>query len=199
MKVRCNWWKRFRSRTNIAVSIFFPARGRFEPENRGGGNPATEPADAGFRLWRDVCARPSRQRGRREAWQLQYHRRQHCLEVARFGGELFPRLVPEFHIHDFWARVRVRALGALRRGADLSWHAEVDIPLPERFFAGGGTSHSRLFAQPSRTSRSGDRISNWGLALLAFNQEMRFPMRLPFVGNRLGGTVFYDAGTYTPI
>ena len=39
--------------------------------------------------------------------------------------------------------------------------AEVDIPLPERFFAGGGTSHSRLFAQPSRTSRSGDRISNW--------------------------------------
>jgi outer membrane translocation and assembly module TamA len=27
-----------------------------------------------------------------------------------------------------------------------------------------------------------------------FNQELRFPMKLPFIGNRLGGTIFYDGG-----
>ena len=30
--------------------------------------------------------------------------------------------------------------------------------------------------------------------MLIFNQELRFPMRLPFVGTRLGGALFYDAG-----
>ena len=27
-----------------------------------------------------------------------------------------------------------------------------------------------------------------------FNQELRFPMKLPFIGNKLGGTIFYDGG-----
>ncbi len=78
--------------------------------------------------------------------------------------------------------------------------AEVDIPLPERFFAGGGTS-IRGFSLNQAGPR--DPVTGFpigGLALLAFNQELRFPMRLPFVGNRLGGTVFYDAGNvYTDI
>jgi outer membrane protein insertion porin family len=30
--------------------------------------------------------------------------------------------------------------------------------------------------------------------MLIFNQELHFPMRLPFVGNRLGGTLLYDGG-----
>jgi len=29
---------------------------------------------------------------------------------------------------------------------------------------------------------------------MVFNQELHFPTRLPFVGNRVGGTVFYDFG-----
>ncbi|HTU35922.1 MAG TPA: BamA/TamA family outer membrane protein, partial [Candidatus Acidoferrum sp.] len=68
------------------------------------------------------------------------------------------------------------------------------IPLPERFFAGGGTS-LRGFALNQAGPR--DPCSGFpvgGLALLAFNQELRFPMRLPFIGNRLGGTLFYDGG-----
>ena len=77
---------------------------------------------------------------------------------------------------------------------------EVDIPLPERFFAGGGTS-IRGFSLNQAGPR--DPVTGFpigGLALLAFNQELRFPMRLPFVGNRLGGTVFYDAGNvYTDV
>ena len=33
-----------------------------------------------------------------------------------------------------------------------------------------------------------------GQALLVFNQDLRFPMHLPLIGNRLGGAIFYDAG-----
>lgn len=70
----------------------------------------------------------------------------------------------------------------------------VTIPLPERFFAGGGTS-LRGFDLNQAGPR--DPVTGFpvgGLALLVFNQELRFPMRLPFVGNRLGGTLFYDGG-----
>lgn len=77
---------------------------------------------------------------------------------------------------------------------------EGDVPLPERLFAGGGTS-IRGFSLNQAGPR--DPVTGFpvgGLALLAFNQELRFPMRLPFVGNRLGGTIFYDAGNvYTDV
>ena len=68
------------------------------------------------------------------------------------------------------------------------------IPLPERFFAGGGTS-LRGFALNQagpRDSQTGFPVG--GQAMLVFNQEFRFPLRLPYLGNRLGGTLFYDGG-----
>lgn len=68
------------------------------------------------------------------------------------------------------------------------------IPLPERFFAGGGTS-LRGFSLNSagpRDPTTGFPVG--GLAVLIFNQELHFPMKLPEIGNRLGGTLFYDAG-----
>ncbi len=71
---------------------------------------------------------------------------------------------------------------------------EDDIPLPERFFAGGGTSlrgFSLNQAGP-RDPTSGFPVG--GLAMLVFNQELRFPMHLPLVGSHLGGALFYDAG-----
>ena len=74
-----------------------------------------------------------------------------------------------------------------------------DIPLPERFFAGGGTSLARIWrsTRPARAIRSpGFPIG--GQALLVFNQDLRFPMHLPLIGNRLGGAVFYDAGNVFP-
>jgi outer membrane protein assembly complex protein YaeT len=69
-----------------------------------------------------------------------------------------------------------------------------DVPLPERFFAGGGNS-LRGFG----LNQAGPRDPNTGfpiggLAMLVFNQELRFPMRLPFVRGNLGGALFYDVG-----
>jgi outer membrane protein insertion porin family len=68
------------------------------------------------------------------------------------------------------------------------------IPLPERFFAGGGTS-LRGFALNQAGPR--DPCTGFpvgGQALLALNQEFRFPMRLPYIGTSLGGAFFYDGG-----
>src|SRR6266446_4481570 len=68
------------------------------------------------------------------------------------------------------------------------------IPLPERFFAGGGTS-LRAFALNQAVPR--DDLTGFpvgGQALLILNQEFRFPMRLPFIGTALSGALFYDGG-----
>lgn len=69
-----------------------------------------------------------------------------------------------------------------------------DIPLPERFFAGGGNS-LRGFGLNEAGPR--DPVTGFpvgGQALVIFQQEMRFPMHLPKLGTKLGGALFYDAG-----
>jgi outer membrane protein insertion porin family len=69
-----------------------------------------------------------------------------------------------------------------------------EIPLPERFFAGGGTS-LRGFALNQAGPR--DSVTGFpvgGQALLILNQEFRFPMRLPYVGTAVSGALFYDGG-----
>lgn len=77
-----------------------------------------------------------------------------------------------------------------------------DIPLPERFFAGGGNS-LRGFglnqAGPRHSLTTGTLEATGfpvgGLAMVVFNQELRFPFpRLPYVGDKLGGAIFYDGG-----
>ncbi|MGC1482328.1 MAG: POTRA domain-containing protein [Candidatus Acidiferrum sp.] len=68
------------------------------------------------------------------------------------------------------------------------------IPLPERFFGGGGTS-LRGFALNQAGPR--DPCTGFpvgGQAMLVLNQEFRFPMRLPYIGTQLGGALFYDGG-----
>ncbi len=73
-----------------------------------------------------------------------------------------------------------------------------DIPLPERFFAGGGTS-LRGFGLNQAGPR--DPVTGFpigGQTELIFNQDLRFPMHLPLIGDRLGGAVFYDAGNVFP-
>ncbi|MBL8227046.1 MAG: BamA/TamA family outer membrane protein [Bryobacterales bacterium] len=81
----------------------------------------------------------------------------------------------------------------LSRNTTFGWignYASVDIPLPERFFAGGAVSH-RGFPE----NQAGPRDVFTGFPLggrtLLFNQtELRFP----FIGNNIGGVIFHDAG-----
>lgn len=71
---------------------------------------------------------------------------------------------------------------------------EDDIPLPERFFAGGGTT-LRGFGLNQAGPR--DPVTGFpigGLGLLTFNQQLQFPMHLPLIGSRASGGIFYDAG-----
>jgi outer membrane protein insertion porin family len=68
------------------------------------------------------------------------------------------------------------------------------IPLPERLFSGGG-SNLRGFALNQAGPR--DSITGFpvgGQALLVINQELRFPLKFPFVPSGLGGVFFYDGG-----
>ena len=68
------------------------------------------------------------------------------------------------------------------------------IPLPERFFAGGAQSLRGFSLNQAGPRDPCTGFPVGGLALLVFNQELHFPMKLPFIGNRLGGTIFYDGG-----
>jgi outer membrane protein assembly complex protein YaeT len=73
-----------------------------------------------------------------------------------------------------------------------------DIPLPERFFAGGGTSLRGFGLNQAGPRDPATGFPIGGQAELIFNQDLRFPMHLPLIGDRLGGAVFYDAGNVFP-
>ena len=69
-----------------------------------------------------------------------------------------------------------------------------EIPLPERFYAGGGTSLRGFGLNQAGPRDPATGFPVGGEAMLVFNQDLRFPMHLPLIGDRLGGAVFYDAG-----
>jgi outer membrane protein assembly complex protein YaeT len=69
-----------------------------------------------------------------------------------------------------------------------------DIPLPERFFAGGGTSLRGFGLNQAGPRDLTTGFPVGGLAMLTSNQELRFPLRLPFTTAAVRGALFYDAG-----
>jgi outer membrane protein assembly factor BamA len=100
----------------------------------------------------------------------------------------------------FARSIRVGVLSPYRDTVSLTFPAQTTqpppriIPLPERLYAGGGTS-LRGFALNQAGPR--DSVTGFpvgGQALLILNQEFRFPLHLPYVGNKIGGTLFYDGG-----
>ncbi|HMC29295.1 MAG TPA: POTRA domain-containing protein [Candidatus Angelobacter sp.] len=67
-------------------------------------------------------------------------------------------------------------------------------PLPERFFAGGSTSH-RGFGINQAGPRAATGFPLGGEALFLNNLELRTPpLPFPFVGNNLSAVVFHDMG-----
>jgi outer membrane protein assembly complex protein YaeT len=69
-----------------------------------------------------------------------------------------------------------------------------DIPLPERFFAGGGTTLRGFGLNQAGPRDAATGFPIGGLGMLMFNEQLQFPMQLPKIGNRIGGAVFYDGG-----
>jgi outer membrane protein insertion porin family len=68
------------------------------------------------------------------------------------------------------------------------------VPLPERFFAGGGTSIRGFGLNQAGPRDPCTGFPIGGLALLALNQELHFPTRFSVAGNHIGGAIFYDGG-----
>lgn len=68
--------------------------------------------------------------------------------------------------------------------------SEAQVPLPERFFGGGATSHRGFNENQAgpRDLQTGFPIG--GKALLINNTELRFPL----IGDDIGGVLFHDAG-----
>ena len=67
---------------------------------------------------------------------------------------------------------------------------DAGVPLPERFFAGGGTSN-RAFPDNQAGPRDlATGVPVGGKALINQSLELRFPL----IGDTLGGVLFHDAG-----
>ncbi len=114
------------------------------------------------------------------------------LASRAFGSQAdFTRLLVQnstYHPFGFGRRY------VLARSATFGWlhnlREETEIPLPERFFAGGAESH-RGFPQNQAGPR--DLLTGFplgGRALLLHKLELRFPL----LGENLGGVLFQDAG-----
>jgi outer membrane protein insertion porin family len=68
------------------------------------------------------------------------------------------------------------------------------VPLPERFFSGGGTSLRGFGLNQAGPRDPCTGFPVGGLAMLEFNQEVHFPTKFSVAGNRIGGAIFYDGG-----
>lgn len=69
-----------------------------------------------------------------------------------------------------------------------------EIPLPERYFAGGDTSLRGFGLNQAGPRDLGTGFPIGGSALVIFNQELHFPLKLPKLGSKVGGTLLYDVG-----
>jgi len=84
---------------------------------------------------------------------------------------------------------RTTSMGYLR-GFDTRGLIERDVPLPERFFAGGANTHRGF---PENQAGPRDLLTGFplgGKAMFVNGTELRFPM----VGHSVGGVLFHDAG-----
>jgi outer membrane protein assembly factor BamA len=84
---------------------------------------------------------------------------------------------------------------ATRIGVESSYGDFQIVPLPERFFAGGGNSHRGFSINQAgpRDPTTGSPLG--GNAMFVNNLEMRFPpVTVPFVGDNVSFAVFHDLG-----
>ncbi len=136
---------------------------------------------------------------------LIYDRRDDPLDPRRgaFGTLQLEQAVPFLGADERFTKLFVQAaayldfgrLGVLaasvRGGAIRPGDQDGDVPVSERFFAGGRTTHRAferdLLGIPGETIVEGTAVGGNGLLLL--NLDLRFP-----IAGAFGGSVFYDAG-----
>jgi outer membrane protein insertion porin family len=118
------------------------------------------------------------------------------IATSAFGSEAtFGRFLGQnTTYHPFHARRWVLARN-LRVGLAQTFGPTDELPLPERFFAGGGNS-LRGFAinqAGPRDLTTGEPLG--GNAMLVNSFELRTPtVALPWLGNNMGFVIFHDAG-----
>lgn len=88
-----------------------------------------------------------------------------------------------------WVLARNTTFGALRAFNYAGEEVE-PIPLGERFFSGGGTSHRGL---PEQQAGPRDLVTGFPLggSAMLFNQ---MELRMPLIGENISGVLFHDAG-----
>jgi outer membrane protein assembly factor BamA len=89
-------------------------------------------------------------------------------------------------------RKRLAFVSALRIGAQSPFGSTTDVPISERFFA-GGSSTVRGF-DTDLLGPLEDGLPTGGEGLLVLNGEVRFPLI-----SALRGVAFYDAGNVDPL
>jgi outer membrane protein assembly complex protein YaeT len=104
-------------------------------------------------------------------------------------------LVQHSEYHPFGYKGRFVLAHSTRLGIEQPWGTGAIIPLPERFFAGGGNS-LRGFAINQAGPR--DPVTGYqlgGEAMFVNNVELRLPpVLLPFIGKDLSPVIFHDMG-----
>ncbi len=111
-----------------------------------------------------------------------------------FGSQVsfFRMLVRNATYHPLGRRIVLarNSEAGIIRGIHPTGNQLSDIPLPERFYGGGGTS-DRGFAENQAGPRDPETGFPLGGTALFFNQlELRFPL----FGENIGGVLFHDAG-----
>ncbi len=115
----------------------------------------------------------------------------------QFGSQTnFARfLVQHSEYHAFGYKGRYVLAHSTQLGIEQPWGTNAIIPLPERFFAGGGNA-LRAFALNEagpRDQETGYQLG--GEAMFINSVELRFPpIPLPFLGKDLSPVMFHDMG-----
>ena len=113
-----------------------------------------------------------------------------------FGSESnFSRLLVQNSSYYTFGKKKWVLARSLRFGFEEPFGKSTGIPLPERFFTGGGNSHRGFSVNQAGPRDPGTGFPLGGDALLINNIELRSPpIPLPLLGENLSAAIFHDAG-----
>ena len=113
-----------------------------------------------------------------------------------FGSESnFSRLLVQNSTYYTFGKKKWVLARSIRFGFEEPFGKSTGIPLPERFFSGGGNSHRGFSVNQAGPRDPGTGFPVGGDSLLINNIELRSPpIPLPLLGENLSAAIFHDAG-----